>query len=526
MLISCEKSNKTILQIGNLTISKHTYNRELNKVIQNNLNGNTDIDKWQETFVNDCFIISDAINQKYDTITSLNDELNIISQIMMVQKYGYLWQKTVSPIVDNFKTVTKEKINIRNKLLFADIIYCTNIDSLRILMNDSLNIVDKEGFNKLKHLCNQKSYLNNNYISISWPFGYLYKFEKEITSLVPGKISMPLTDNNTIMYIYLDHIEKININEKEIQKLSSELQSIKEEEIDKKKELEMDESGKLLIFEDSLFNVLEHISNQSAIKFNPVIAEYEFENKKNHINLISFVKYMKYNPYKRTIRNINDLKKYIRQYFYNQYLSNEAKGLGLYESEEFKFDKQYFHYKLLLRQYINDEIVKNVNVDSIEMFSYYKNNIIEFKIANGANVNIYTFTSNNYAQKGLKEIAELINSFSIDEEELKKIEGLDNYEKSQIINYNNSAYPEKVISSLKDLSEKELSLNIYPFRNKYIVIYKNNSVENFAPSYELINKSIYYKLLGGKITEFKNTKVQELKNILHVDINKTGIPIK
>ena len=375
-------------------------------------------------------------------------------------------------------------------------------------------------------MCNCKSYLNYNYIFFSWPFGYLYKFEKVITSLVPGEILMAFIDKNTVMYIYLDHIEKVNNTEKEVQILSSQLQAIKEKEIDEKKELEMDESGKLSIFEDSLSYVLEVISNQSVKKFNPVIAEYELENRKEYINLNSFVKYMKYNPYKRTVGDINDLKKYIRQYYYNQYLSNEAKALGLYEREEFKFDKQYFHYKLLLRRYINDEIVKNVNVDSIEMFSYYKNNVSEFTIANGANINIYTFTSDNYAQKGLKKIAELINSFSINEEEINKIEVLDSFEKNQLINYSNSAYPEKVISCLKDLPENELSLNIYPFRNKYIVIYKNTSIENLHLDYEPIKKNIYYKLLGEKITEFKNTRVQELKNILHVEINKTGIPIK
>lgn len=525
ILFSCKSNNSTILKIGDFEISEYTFKREMKKYLQTCENDNVNTIIWGEEFINNCFLISDALYLRYDTIEFLKDELDVVSQVMMVQRYGYLWKKTVSPIVDDFMRVTKDKIEKRNKLLFVDIIICDNIDSLKILINN-LHIDDMQSFNKLKALCVNKTYLSNRYYSIYWPYGNLYKFENEISLLNPGMISSPLFDESRIIYLYLDHVEEIKINKKDEQNLSSELQMIKEREIDVKKELEMKNTGRLLILEDSLNCVLNYITNNFIGDFNPIIAEYELDNKKKYIDLNSFSNYLKYNPYKRTVRSLDDVKKYINQYFFNLYLSNEASCLGLYESEEFKYDKQYFYYTLLLREYFNNKIINNANVDSSEIASYYENNLSEFEIVNGASINIFTFVDYQSAEKGLKKISCLIDSLLFNEEGLTKFEGLVNYEKNQIINFVNSVYPDNITNSIQNLPERSLSLNIYPFMNKYILIYKNKSVKNFNPEIDFVKDRIYYKLLESKITEVKKTQVQKLKSTLNVDINKTGIIIK
>ncbi len=119
-----EIENKIILKINDLEVSEYEFYKNLSKSSLPNLDTKTinRNDKEIIEYLRDYYFVCDALNLKYDTLSSFKKEIFYTSGFMMTQKYGYLWKNNVSPIVDNFKELNKNKLENRKRVFYFDVV--------------------------------------------------------------------------------------------------------------------------------------------------------------------------------------------------------------------------------------------------------------------------------------------------------------------------------------------------------------------------------------------------------------------
>jgi hypothetical protein len=108
-VIACNKKtiDKTIvLKIGKLEITQYEFEKNktrglvVNSADSSALDDPQKVKLWKEQFVDRCFIIEDAYQKRFDTISGTKMQIKYVGDFMMVQRYGYLWKERISPIVD------------------------------------------------------------------------------------------------------------------------------------------------------------------------------------------------------------------------------------------------------------------------------------------------------------------------------------------------------------------------------------------------------------------------------------------
>ncbi|MCF8360807.1 MAG: hypothetical protein K9H26_18785, partial [Prolixibacteraceae bacterium] len=406
IFFSCTKSRidkNPVIKINDFQISQHEYNHELNKVKGKNTSEQY-INGWKKNYLENSFLIYDAYKKGYDTVVSINDQLIAVSDFMMVQKYGYLWKETVSPVVDDFMLVTDEKAEKRKKLFYFDYIIVKNPGSTNL----KLKINSIEDYNKLKSQSATNTNIQTGYASLQWPFTLFYENSNELYAMQPGEISSPVRFFEDIYYFYLDHIEIVELTENDRKNLSAQLQKIKEDEIDDKKTEEMLLNGKPVLNEkgiNDLFLFCKQGNNFYEYLQNPKLLTYQINEKQFTLDYKIFTSRYNLLPYKPVLKDSAQIVSEIYQYFYDDYLKNEALNLGLYSKDEFVLDKRNYKNKLLLNHYNNVHFIDSVKIDSTELREYYLNNISTYTIPEGFCLDIFYFNRAENAEQFLKELA-------------------------------------------------------------------------------------------------------------------------
>jgi len=525
--ISCTKSQidkNPVIKINEFQISQHEYNRELNKVEGKNasdpfLNG------WKKNYLGNSFLIYDAYKKGYDTVGSINDQLIAVSDFMMVQKYGYLWKETVSPVVDDFMLVTDEKAEKRKKLFYFDYLIIKKTDSTNL----KLKINSIEDYNKLKSQSATNKNIQNGYASLQWPFTLFYENNNELYSMQPGDISSPLWFFEDIYYFYLDHIEIVEVNENDKRRLSAELQKIKEDEIDKKKTEEMLLNGMPVINKNGINDLLLFCNNGNDFyeyQKNPVLLSYEIDEKQIEIAYKTFTSRYNLLPYKPVLKDSAQIVSEIYQYFYDDYLKNEALNLGLYSKDEFVLDKRNYKNKLLLNHYTNVHFIDSVKIDSAELREYYLNNISIYTIPDGFCLDVFYFNRAENAEKYLNEIS-LKPAYQAEhiDIEASKVAGLFDYKGEYVIDKNGNELSGDVITELEMLPDFTLLEKVINNNGQYLVVFKRKPVLNYVKSYDTVSKEIFNRLFNEKFNELRTKRVEELKKKYPLKVNKTGVEI-
>src|SRR6266542_6767274 len=125
---SKKKDTEKVLKIGSLEITKYEFEKNKKQEIGEKEEKQTS--DWKNKFIDKCYIIADAYIKKYDTLTNVKKQIFYIGKIMMVQQGGYLWNETVTPVVDKLKVLTNEKIEKRKKMYYFDYISFSSLESL------------------------------------------------------------------------------------------------------------------------------------------------------------------------------------------------------------------------------------------------------------------------------------------------------------------------------------------------------------------------------------------------------------
>jgi hypothetical protein len=524
---------QVVLKIGNLEITKYEFNKNKQRGLHLKPDNTIKINskkflEWKNEYLNHCYIIADAYEKRYDTINIIQEKVKNTSRIMMVQDYGYLWERTISPIVNKFKIITPAKVEKRKKMFYFDYIRFKDYEGLKKVLGKDTVCRNLTAYNKLKNKCHLFPFMETGYITQQWPFLAFWNLKDYLFEMKEGEISQLISYESNNYYFYLDHIETIEMTEKENNNLQTELTLGLEEEIRKKRENEIDSKCQPVIIYENVDLLAEYLSNNHSIfgfKKNMELLRYKIDYKEKILNFNTFIKYYSYLLLKKEINSKESVLGYLTDYYYDDYLNNEAEKLGLYKTDTFLLDQKNYKNNVIRDKYIQRNIVDKIKIDSAEILKFYNKNLVKFRQPRKIIADIYFFNTLQAAQNNLRILSEQIRKKQTNKNnDTSVFIGLSDFKPNYIIDLEgNKEYSKKFVHDIIALDIGKTSSRPIQFQNKYVLIYKKSSIGeyimNLKDVYSQIEEQLKYEMIDVKIQEL----VSELRKEYKVEIDKTGI---
>ncbi len=531
-LYSCNTNKidkQIVLKIGKLEITKYEFNKNKGRGLNDSTKNDTkSIIKWKKQYLNDCLIVADAYERSYDTLKIVQKLVENTSRIMMVQKYGYLWKKTISPFEDTFTHVTSSKSEKRKKMFYFDYIQIKNYEGLKNVTGNDTVIKTLAEYNKLKNKCHQYPFLETGYISQQWPFIAFWELKDYLYNMKESQISKLIYYEGNYYYFYLDHIENIEITQKEKDNFQSELALGFEKEIEYKMAKEIEKKCQPVFNYENVDVIAKYISNNHSIfEFNNnfELLHYKIDNTNKVLNFDTFREYYYYLILKHNINNKETLLSYINQYYHDDYLSNEAEKLGLYKTDTFLLDQKNFKNNVVNGEYVQMNIIDKIKIDLSEIVAFYNKNKMKFIQPKSIILDLYAFDKNKDAFENMHKIMWYIRKNQPHKtNDPSIIKGLHDFTPNYKINLEcNENYPDEFLNETLTMNINTLSNKPILYNNKYVLIYKRSEEGQCIKKLKNAYSQIEAQIKNEKI----NLKVQELLLVLSkkykVEIDKTGI---
>lgn len=532
-MFSCNQNKidkNIVIKIGKLEITKYEF--EKNKVrdlVENAadsraLSDPLKMEKWKRDYINRCLIISEAYEDKFDTIEYVKKIVEYTGNYMMAQRYGYLWKKIISPIVDSKKVVSDEVIKKRKKLYYFDCIMFDNKESAIDVNKDEIP-VGKEDFLKLKLKTNKIPSNSNEYISIQWPFIGFWENREYLYEMKEGDVSKLLSMNNKYVYLYLDHIEEVPLNKNDLQNVSTELQIGTESDLIRKMDIERDSICQPVLNINNIGIIGRFLNEGNSIsqfKQDLELIRYNVDNSMRKIGFKTFLEYYSFQPMKAVINNEKSLSDYVREFYMDDYLINEAQKLDLYRSDIFILDQKNYKNNLLYQIYLDEAIAKKIEIDSTEILTFYKNNLQQFEQPKKIRVNIYAFNNKESAIVNQNTISKLLmHNEILKTTDSTTIKGLVKYNSD--VDINMESLKENVELKSIILETKKGTLSQFPvfYNGLYILAFKVQEEGECFRKLEEVRPKIENNLRSEKIESERNALVEKLNKKFKIEIDKT-----
>ncbi len=516
-------NNKIILKFDNLEVSDYEYKKNIDGIISQSQESINKKDVLR--YLNGYYFVSDAIGKGYDTISDIKKQVFYTSQLMMVQKYGYLWKETASINIDKFKKLNNQKIEKRKKIYYFDYILVTDYAKFKSFFNTNDSIIKKEDYSILKKSCNKYDFLETGYSSQQWPFLAFNGYMDYIFNMKVGDISKILKIENFYYILYLEHIETIDIDETEKKKLETELQLYKEVEIDKKKENEIKQKGDLKIYEDNIDSFLIYLIDSSFYEIDnqKIIMEYSINGVFRKINFKDFKEYLTFTPFNAKIDSRDKIREFISQFYWDDFLSEEAKTLGLYSANQFLLDQRNYRNKLLIQKYLEREVWQKICVDSNEVISYFSNNPSSFTKPKSFTGDIYLFANYSDALGCVPLFEKLSNTDNVNLlPEKTAIPNLLDIIQNYSIDNVKSWLPTELLKEIYKTPINGVCYKPIPLKGKYGIFFKKENVGDVKESISESFEKIYLKLKYEKSIMKEEELLNELKQKYKIKLNNTG----
>ena len=521
-----ENDTSVVLKIGKLEITKYEFEKNKEKSIATNNSKN--LQEWKEEYIGKCMIMADAYEQHYDTLRDIRKEVHHMSNFMMLQKDGYLWQKTVSPRVDDFIKVTDAKLEKRKRRFYFDYIFCNDHEGLIYVTDKDTVLENFDEYSKLKHKCQFHDFLRTGQLSFQWPFVPFWTYREYINKLKEGEVSQLLNVNGQYYYLYVDHIENIEIAPQDKNNLQQELRFGIEKEIDDKKTEEIVRKCNPVLNNENINTVIEFISegsNLSDFEDNPELIHYYLNDTLRTLDFKTFLEYYTYLPVKPAIRDKKTLTDFINQFFYDDYLRDEAQKLSLYNTEKFLLDRKNFQNNVIYEKYLENNVIKKIKMDSAEVTAYYEKNKQQFIQPGIIIFDMYVFEKEIEARKNAYKISSFINSQQKEHaHDPSIIKGLIDFMPNYKINLEtDTLFSKEFINRLLNSKVSFLSPQPVRLNNRYVLL---NKIEGSGVSIKAL-KDVRDQIESEIKDEKIKMRTRELLKILgrkyKIEIDKTGI---
>ncbi|MBP7508195.1 MAG: hypothetical protein KA807_10260 [Prolixibacteraceae bacterium] len=347
-----------------------------------------------------------------------------------------------------------------------------------------------------------------------------------INNMKVGEVSRILNTEGNNFILYLDHVETIEINEKEKNKLKTELQLYKEWELDKEKEKEILKKGELKINNESLNCFLDYYSNKSIMKKNgeKIIAEYCLKGNNCKLSFLEFKDYLTFSPFGIKSLDTESIVNFLNQYFWDEYLKEEAKDLGLFNSDKFLLDQKNYKNNLLKNNYLKREIWDKIIVDSSRVKLYYGKNIDVFTKQRILIGDVYLFKEYYDALNSIPQIITELNCSQKSNSpfDIKKIPNLLNIKNDFLVEFDKLSIPEEIFSDIILNPNEEFYKKPIKMGNKYFMFYKKEYWDKYKMNLSAVYGQVELIIKQEDFLINKQRLLERLKDKYEIIYNKTG----
>ena len=539
LLFGCSCANNNtgkdiVLKIGKLEITKFEFEKNKYRDLVKNGSDSSDfkdlnkVKGWKHNYLDKCFIVADAYDKKFDTLSIIKNSVKYTGNYMMVQQYGYLWENLISPVVNKRKAMTQEKIQKRKRLYCFE---CISFDKNEfakdpLFSNDSLKSYTDFQSLKIKY-ASLKTFTSKK-LEIRWPFLNYWDNKEYLFSMKKGEVSKPLFRDNQLAFLYLDHIEEKSVlSDMEKNSAAIELQIGTEDELIKKSDHEVDSVCKPVLNEISIDEIAKFLENGNSIfqyKNNPEVITYRMGNLNKRIKFKTFVEYYSFLPIRAQIKDKESLSIAIRGFCDDDYLISKATKLKLFELDSFKLDQKNYQNNILYGYCLDKEIISKIKIDSVEVVNYYYNNIRKFEQPKKVEISIYEFKTREAALRNRRVILESFDNIKMsNSQDFKQIEGMTKYSRNIIVDMESQDYSKEIKSSILKTGVKMLSQSPIFYDGAYILIFKENETGICSRKFSDVYNTIFNILKDERIEEKRIDLVSKLKNKYKIELDKTGI---
>ncbi|MBN2395661.1 MAG: peptidyl-prolyl cis-trans isomerase [Candidatus Atribacteria bacterium] len=527
LLISCnsnknkqEISDEIVLKIGQNEQTKYEFERNKERTF----NRSDSYQKWMNNYIDEAYFLADALDQKYDTLSTINKIVKYASYSMIGRVDGYLWQKVEDPKLSISNTEIKECYKRQNKLFYIETLKLPDKETLTSLLKNDTLIKSEADLKKLISSCksnNAVQYLNQVYI---YPYNEL-EFAKEfIYEMKPGTVSDFQYTNSGIYMIHLlkveDKPQKSFEKEKELIKIV--LLDIKKKKIADNKQKEVLEKANTTISEkiaDELMLIIKNKNDSVLKQRSDTIMTFTFHGQRLSFLLKDFYDYYKFNPFMNVIDNEQNLIQVLNGYVEEVYLFAEAENLGVTDDQRYRLDRKFFKNRLIVNEYLNDNFYKRINITDAETKKYYEERKQEFSEGKVCEVSLFYFEDLNAALENYEYInSQLsIGNFSTFAD-TSIIKGLEMYKAVEIDNQSNELTKE-IVRLIFDIETNRLSIPI-EYKNNFLLFIKTKEEGKRIKTYDESLNEVTNQIRINKIELLRQEKLGELRKKYSMEINK------
>lgn len=383
VICSCLDNSEYSLVIGDYKVDSYIYERSLRQFLGSNSEvSEQELLLWKNEYLQKQILIADAQLKGYDTLPDLLYYTNAMAEVIMTQRNGILWRHKTKDLLDSVTNITDCIIKKRTKT------YC--FEKLIVNANKLLTLYDisiGDRISRDKYINIKESFMNEqevelHQIQLKWPFTRFWS-EKGLLECLninqgvaldrgDGKLEVLfLTDKLNSEYTKED--EEMLINELmfgteldyEI-RLNSNIYKCADIHYNK---LNIEK----IVFEYSEINPLKKKNDDGSLE----LMSYKYNGGIKLVTKEQFTHYYKYLPLKRVIDDKNVVFELLNDMYKSEYLCAESKELGLFDLDTFKLQKENYLRNIMYNTYVQNEIIKDIQVDSSEVELRYESSKFE-----------------------------------------------------------------------------------------------------------------------------------------------------
>jgi hypothetical protein len=525
-----EISEEVILKIGNMEITQYEFQKDFERGLGKNISKQNK-EEWLKEFINNKYLIADALEKKYDTIADINNILEYASRTMMSKVDGYLWNAVELPKMK----ITKEQIvgayEKRKYIFYLDVLVFANKFTMKQTLGKDTTPDSSAKFKSLVDRLDQNDktvvFLN---FSSQWPYDEgLSEFPDLIYNLKEDEVSKPVETNNGIYIIHLLRKEEIKQKplKKELKTIEPILITARKNQIAFAKQNEIHKNANIKINDAIVDSVSATISNLTFLSrpslSKKIIMSYSINNLSKSLSVSAFIDYSTNNPLRFLVETKVDIYHTLDNIVMENYLFNEAEQLGVTKNRKYLLDKKHFLHGLIKTRYEMNEFSRKIIVPPAEIEAYYNTHKKQFTGAQTCVITVLTFKNESQAYNSLSLINSLIMQNKFDNlSDTSVIKGLISCEKKIKIDAHNKKFSKEIVDKIFSMPVNKVQDPI-ACQNKTIVIYKINEEGTRLIPLKEVESKINQQLFSEKFLSMRKIRLNELAAKYKISVNKIKI---
>ncbi len=527
-----EISDNVVLKIGSAEVTQ--YEMDKNRPYDPEKANAMIKEKWVNQTIDNTYLLADALDQRYDTLSSINYTVEYAAKSMISRIDGYLWNNQILPTLNISDEVIKTAYKKRNTIYTIEFVVFPEENVLKAYNNGNSTVKNATEFADL--IRNTEDNKNIFYYTkqMQWPLeAELMEYCDEILGMDINEVSN-FNINNRLFVLHMVKKENINQqpfeNEKEILEFivkdytSYKIASSKQNEV----------RGKALPtihreYLDTIYSVLNNTKYQqkdydSLLNMDSVIMNYIFKGEKRDYTIRQLVHYYKNCPFLLVTNDSEYLYNLLNDIVLQEYLYYEADSIGLTKNDKkYVLDRRNFKNRVILSNYEENEFYNKAGkVSDEEALEHYNANVSSYKDGQKSKISLFTFRDKESCWRNLEYINTMIkNGETHNLCDSVLIIGLVKCDTSITIDFDSTSFlSNSVKQSIFDMADLSLSQNPLENNGTHILVYKVEEYGERTKPFEEVKETIKQNIFTKKYNALKDEKLKQLKDKYTIALNK------